>query len=287
MEQKGNKEKAIEFYIMAGRRFEAFQKAKEEDLIEVYCKFVDKIEEKEAFQIATYFELKHQYLQSGVYFEQCKEVDRALVNYIKGEAYDKAIDLVVKLKNEDLSDFLIQVFAGNTSVWEGEERLQVVEPRYLFKLYLLFDKFEEANQVALVIVEKEIEQAKYGIAHQKIMEMVGQIRERDPKTISFELKNKLIIYHSYILAKKLLKINQHENAAHLLHKVCQFLNYFPKHTVQILTSAVIECTKAKLKFQAYNLATELCKPEFRNQIPDKIKPKIEKIALKVVSQNAY
>ena len=35
---------------------------------------------------------------------------------------------------------------------------------YLFKLYLAFDKFDNANEVALVIVEKEAENGKYNQA---------------------------------------------------------------------------------------------------------------------------
>ena len=45
-------------------------------------------------------------------------MEKALINYIKGEAYDKAIDLVVRVNDEEMVDFLIQVFAGNASVYE-------------------------------------------------------------------------------------------------------------------------------------------------------------------------
>lgn len=44
---------------------------------------------------------------------------------------------------------------------------------------------------------------------------------------------------------------EHEDAARLLNRVCKNINQFPAHAVNILTSAVIEATRANLKFLGY------------------------------------
>ena len=284
---EGDKKKAIIYYIMSGRRFEAFQKAKQEDLIDEYCENVKEIEEKECLIIALYYEKKKKYSKSGFYFEKCQEFEKALINYIKAKDYDSSIDLVYKLKSEDLFEFLVQIFSGTTSIYEKESEIEendIADPIYLFNLYLAFDKFESANKVALVIIDKEAEDGNYKIAHKKSFEIKSAIEKKDKKKISFELKNKFLIYHSYMLVRKLLKLKNHKNAAELLNRVCSYINYFPKHAVQIMTSTVIECTKSKLKYFAFNWSINLCKPEYRNKISPKLKPKIEKIALKVVNK---
>lgn len=97
-----------------------------------------------------------------------------MICFIKAEAYDKSIDLVVSLKNEEMSEFLIQIFAGNASIFEDDNlNRKVVEPIYLFRLYLELEKFEDANQVALIIVEKEAENGHYGKAKEKISQMIS------------------------------------------------------------------------------------------------------------------
>ena len=49
--------------------------------------------------------------------------------------------------------------------------MEIVEPMYLFKLYIAFDRLENANEVALVIIEKEAEDGNYKIAKEKSFEM--------------------------------------------------------------------------------------------------------------------
>ena len=83
----------------------------------------------------------------------------------------------MKLKSEELFEFLVQIFAGNTSIYEDEEieNMEIVEPMYLFKLYIAFDRIENANEIALVIIEKEAEEGNYKIAKEKAFEMKNLI----------------------------------------------------------------------------------------------------------------
>ena len=73
-----------------------------------------------------------------------------------------------------------------------------------------------------------------------------------------------MIIHSYILVRHVIKIEDHEGAAWLLNRVCTNISQFPAHAVNILTSAVIESTRANIKSLAYKWAVELVRPENRS-----------------------
>lgn len=66
----------------------------------------------------------------------------------------------------------------------------------------------------------------------------------------------------------------------MLLRVAKHITRFPAHTVPILTSTVVECMKAKLKDSALRYATELMRPEYRPQIAEAYKRKIETMVRK-------
>merc|ERR1711998_795847 len=91
------------------------------------------------------------------------------------------------------------------------------------------------------------------------------------------LRKALLLLHSYILVKKLVKQGNHHGASRMLLRVAKNISKFPSHVVPILTSTVIECQRAGLKESAYEYATMLMRPEYRQQIEPKFKRKIEAI----------
>lgn len=67
-----------------------------------------------------------------------------------------------------------------------------------------------------------------------------------------------MILHSYILVvKRIIKINEHQDAAYLLNRVAKNLSQFPSHAVNILTTAVVEAMRSELKGLAYTWAVQL------------------------------
>lgn len=58
----------------------------------------------------------------------------------------------------------------------------------------------------------------------------------------------------------------------------------PPPQVPILTSVVIECQRANLKEEAHQYAVMLMRPEYRSQISDQYKRKIEAIVRKKKGQ---
>eukprot|EP00127_Corallochytrium_limacisporum_P003351 Clim_evm40s148 gene=Clim_evmTU40s148 len=88
------------------------------------------------------------------------------------------------------------------------------------------------------------------------------------------------ILHSYVLVRTLVKHREHERAARLLCRTAQSISMFPNHVVPILTSTVIECTRAGLKRSAHRFASMLMQPTYRDQIDPKYRKKIELIVRK-------
>merc|ERR1719198_683686 len=93
-----------------------------------------------------------------------------------------------------------------------------------------------------------------------------------------------MILHSYMIVRRLVKAGDHANAAHMLLRVAKNIQQFPAHIVPILTSVVIECQKANFKTSAYPFACTLMRPEYRPQVLEQYKRKIETIVRKPMSE---
>ena len=98
--------------------------------------------------------------------------------------------------------------------------------------------------------------------------------------IPAEMKQNLMILHSYILARLHVRRGDHLRGARMLLRVAKNISKFPSHIVPILTSTVIECQRAGLKNSAFNYAVVLMRPEHRSEIEEKYRKKIEGIIRK-------
>merc|ERR1712113_794208 len=82
------------------------------------------------------------------------------------------------------------------------------------------------------------------------------------------------------IVKRLVKSGDHHTAALMLLRVARNIQQFPAHVVPILTSVVIECQRAKMSQEAYTYACTLMRPEYRPQVTEQYKKKIENIVRK-------
>lgn len=119
----------------------------------------------------------------------------------------------------------------------------------------------------------------YKLAHTLLFKTHQDLKQQK-LAVPQELWRRLMILHSYVLVKRLVKIGNHTNAAHMLLRVARNIQQFPAHLVPILTSVVIECQRAGMKDQAYQFACTLMRPEHRSQISEQYKRKIETIVRK-------
>ena len=66
----------------------------------------------------------------------------------------------------------------------------------------------------------------------------------------------------------------------MLLRVCASLEAFPCHAAPILTTAVVECSRAGLSASAFDCAAILMRPEHRDAIASAYRRKIEGIVRK-------
>uniref|UniRef100_A0A183C7E0 WD_REPEATS_REGION domain-containing protein n=1 Tax=Globodera pallida TaxID=36090 RepID=A0A183C7E0_GLOPA len=158
------------------------------------------------------------------------------------------------------------------------------DPKFLFQLYVKLKMYSEAAKTALIISHEQQQQGFYKTAHDLLFGMCQTLRRERIRT-PLDMENSLMLLHSYNLVKLLLKKGDNYAGGRLLCRVVANIGQFPAHAVQILTSAVITCTKAGLKKSAFNFASQLMQPSFRQKIDDNYKKKIELVVRKF-GQNA-
>merc|ERR1712076_339684 len=113
----------------------------------------------------------------------------------------------------------------------------------------------------------------YKHAHQLLFKTYQDLKAQK-LALPQELWRRLMILHSYVIVKRLVKIGDHMNAALMLLRVARNIQQFPAHVVPILTSVVIECQRAKMTTEAYQYAYQLMATEYRSNISEQYKKKI-------------
>ncbi|KAJ3028907.1 UNVERIFIED_CONTAM: WD repeat-containing protein 19 [Siphonaria sp. JEL0065] len=265
----------VEFLLMAGMVDEAFELAQHHDVMEHFGEIVQAEATTEMlFNIATYFESKNQLLNAGIYLLKAKNYIRALRMFIRcpvldGKPVELAIETVGLAKSDGLTHELIDYLMGEN---DGIPK----EAKYIFKLYMSLGAYRDAARTAIIIAREEQMLGNYRTAHDLLLDNFKQLRKCKAK-VPADLERMLMLLHSYILVKTLIRINQHDLGARMLIRVSNSISKFPTHVVPILTSTVIECHRADLKKEAYEYAAMLMRPEYRNLVDAKYKRKIEQI----------
>jgi len=276
-ENKGQKEKALEFLIMAEKKEDAFVIAQSFDCMDKYAQLILENDEKnseEHLRIATFFEGRNKPGHAARHYEKAGNLQKAFQLFIQGgeEFYPEAINMASRNKSDMLYMQLYDYFMGEI---DGIPK----DPKFIYQLNLKMGKLKDASNTAIIIAGEEQESGNYKAAHDRLFETMKDMIESRLK-VPHLMQNKLMIVHSYILVKRYVKMQDHLTAARLLIRVAKNISQFPAHTVQILTSTVIECIRAGLKEAAYNWACVLVRPEYRPLLDEKFKKQIEKVAIK-------
>lgn len=253
---------------------EAFNLARLHGLMELYGDSLGKEANPEEYEsVALHFENENNnylagkfYLLASSYAEALKHLIKKHVNNeIEAKAIELAVECIGKANNEGLTNILIEYLMGDH---DGMPK----DAKYLFKLYLSLKKYVEAAKTAVLIARQEQQTGNYRDAHDVLFGMYFDLIKENIK-IPSELQQNLMILHSYILIKIQIKLDNHLRAARLLCRIAENISKFPSHIVQILTSTVIECSKSGLKNSAFNYATMLLRPEYKDMIDPKHKKK--------------
>jgi len=272
---KDDHRNAIEFLVIAKRPSDGFELASKHDEMEAFTAALNNagtVEENR--KVAQYFEAKGDALRAGEFWYACKEYSKALRLFLQcGErAVDQAIDVVGRAHSDMLTHTLIDFLMGET---DGVPK----DPNYIFRLYMALGNYPQAAKTAIIIARQEQELGNYRIAHGILFETHRELtaqRIRVPQ----ELAHNLMLLHSYVLVRPLTKMGDHLSGARMLIRVAKHISRFPMHVVPILTSTVIECHRAGLRATSFEYATTLMRPEYRQQIGEAYKRKIEAIVRK-------
>ena len=276
----GDHRAAIEFLILAKRSEEALELAVTHSCMEAYTQALGKEGLPEEYKkVAVYYEGQQDYQKAGEFWLVCKDYSKALRFFLQcGErAVDQAIEVVGRARSDMLTHTLIDFLMGET---DGVPK----DPNYIFRLYMALGNYPQAAKTAIIIARQEQELGNYRVAHQILLDTHRELSLQKIR-VPQELAHSLMLLHSYVLVKVLVKLGDHLAGARMLVRVARNISKFPVHVVPILTSTVIECHRAGLRGLAFEHASTLVRPEYRSQLQEQYKRKIEAIVRKPGERN--
>eukprot|EP00051_Salpingoeca_urceolata_P033288 m.20040 g.20040 ORF g.20040 m.20040 type:complete len:1352 (-) comp6065_c0_seq2:172-4227(-) len=274
----GDFESAIQFLVMSQCQDEALTLAKEHGKMDIYAQVVgDGANTDDYSSIATHFESSGNHLEAGRFFAKSGQHAKALKHLLQsknedGQHIDVAIEVVGASKDEGLTRQLVDYLLGKS---DGTPK----NAKYLFKLHMALQKYRDAAQTAIIIAREEQTAGNYRNAHDVLFSMYRQL-QKEQIPIPMEMRENLMILHSYIIVKLHVARGDNTKAARMLIRVANHISKFPSHVVNILTSTVIKCHKSGLKNSSFSYAAMLMRPEYANQVDQKYKKKIEGIVRK-------
>lgn len=286
--RKGDYSSAIEFLVLCSSLPEAFELAKEHNLMFSYesallkqVPLKDGIApasfQKEFGLIAAYYDRENRNGQAGLFYTIAGNFSKALQKFMQAgepEDIDKAVEVVGKARNESLTSILIDYLMGET---DGEAK----EPSYIFKLYMSLGSFEKAAKTSTIIAIKEQEIGNYRLAHKTLVEATQMLREKQMR-VPNDVRRCFMLLHSYIIVKDVISVLKDEaTGTRLLLRVARNIQKFPLHIPEILSSTVTQCTRAGFKKSAFDFACLLIQQEkYRLGLPEKDRKRVEGIVRK-------
>jgi WD repeat-containing protein 19 len=224
--------------------------------------------------VATFYEKRNLLAEAAEHYSFCGEYPKALHYFLRvGESQiEKAIEVVGKARSDVLTNTLIDYLMGESDHVSKD-------PNYVYRLHKALGNYVQAAQTAILITKQEQDMGNYRDAHKLLLQTHLDLTSQSI-AVPADLSRQLMLLHSYNVAKQCVKQQDHLGAAKLLSRVSESIRSFPSHAVPILTSTVIECQRANLKGSAYTFACELMKPQYRADIQEAYKKKIEQVVRK-------
>ncbi|XP_046853283.1 WD repeat-containing protein 19-like [Xenia sp. Carnegie-2017] len=275
----GDFNSAIQFLVLSKCNNEAFKTAQVHNKMEEYAEIIgDDCTPDDYSSIALHFEQKKQHFLAGKFFSKAGQYSKALKHLLKcpsneeSQAIELAIETVGLAKDDGLIHQLIDYLMGEA---DGIPK----DAKYVFRIYMALEQYREAAKTAIIIAREDQSAGNYRNAHDVLFAMYQELLQHKIN-IPAEMKQNLMILHSYILVKVHVKRGDHLKGARMLIRVSNNISKFPTHIVPILTSTVIECHRASLRNSSFSYAAMLMRPEYRKEVDLKYKKKIEQIVRK-------
>jgi len=272
---RGDIEGAVEFFFLAKQESKAFSLAEKHDCMNVYERGLGgEGTTEQHLNVARFYERRSLFAESAEHYAITGDYTTALRYYLKvGEsAIDRAIGVVGTARSDALTNTLIDYLMG-----EADQVPK--DPNYVYRLHKALGNYTQAAGTAVLIAKQEQDMGNYRVAHD-LLRVTTRDLQQQKLQVPQDVSRQLCLIHSYIIVKRMVKAGKHLNAAQMLCRVSESIRSFPVHAVQILTSAVIECGRVGLKASAYKFACELMKPQYRADVAEAYKKKIEHVVRK-------
>ncbi|SPQ94469.1 unnamed protein product (mitochondrion) [Plasmodiophora brassicae] len=277
---------SIEFLILARRTDEAFQLADAHDRMATYAGLLgDEASAEQVGAIAAYYENRGAYARAAQCRLRMGQHQRALRLYLSDGSEASVGDAIGVVRRaratgapdaDDLAGVVLRYLSGEQ---DGAPK----PPMLLFQLFVAVEDFDRAAAIATRIADDEQRDGRFKAAHDLLFRVARELVAHG-RPVPEEIRRGLVLMHSYVLARCLSKARDHYGAARMLMRTAKHISRFGDHVVAILTKTVIECQLAGLKRSAFEYASMLMRPEYRQQIDGKYKTRIEAVVRRRVQE---
>ncbi|KRY60330.1 WD repeat-containing protein 19 [Trichinella britovi] len=269
---------AVRLLVLANCFSEALQLAKKKDKMEVFADTIGDDGDEEIYNtIASYFDHQGKKLLAGKFYMKAEKYHKAFDIFINNQCDKASIKLAVECaaltRDRTIIDELLQFLTGEK---DGIPK----DPTYLFQLYTILERHQEAAKIAIIIVKDKQSRGQYRLARDVLFKLHQSLIQKH-LPISLEMKTTLMLLHSYLLVKSAVRRKLHPLAARLLIRIAENINDFAMHAVQIYTLTAIECWYSGMKSTAYKWAAVLMRPNYKESIDSRYKKTIETIIRQV------
>ncbi|CAB4023346.1 WD repeat-containing 19-like, partial [Paramuricea clavata] len=222
----GDFSSAIQFLVLSKCNDEAFQMAQAHNQMEQYAEIIgDDCTPDDYSSMALHFEQKKQHFLAGKFFSKAGQYNKALKHLLKcpsseeSQAIELAIETVGLAKDDALTHQLIDYLMGEV---DGIPK----DAKYVFRIYMALQQYREAAKTAIIIAREDQSAGNYRNAHDVLFGMYQELLQHKIK-IPTEMKQNLMILHSYILVKVHVKRGDHLKGARMLIRVSNNISKFP------------------------------------------------------------
>lgn len=235
---------AIEFLALGEYHDEAFELAMATSLVDEYILLQgDFLTHKNCEVLGLHFERNDNLIQAAMYYSRSPRfVEKAYSIFVQNNAVVSAVK--ISHHNDHFARKLIEHF--ETIPKESQESNVC-----LYQLYLNVNDWSKAFDLSYVIIIHQMKAGQYQTAHDvacQTMTKVDALKVRIPSSLQ-RIFNTL---HSYHLAKKFAKTNNHELVVTLLMRVSNHVELFAeKDHFNLHVSTIIECQKCGLNVSRY------------------------------------
>uniref|UniRef100_A0AC34QFN3 Uncharacterized protein n=1 Tax=Panagrolaimus sp. JU765 TaxID=591449 RepID=A0AC34QFN3_9BILA len=159
---------------------------------------------------------------AGKFYHLNGEYKTAMEMLLSAKDDDKAMPLAIQCAVESKDNELIKQL---TDYLLGESDGIPKDPNFIFRLYVEMHMYSEAAKTAIILSQEEQKRGNYKLARDLLFQMHRQLIIHNLRVPS-NMIDALVLLHSYLIVKPLVKRNEQKNAARMLIRVADQISSF-------------------------------------------------------------